>query len=158
MRLGPNYVEGPEHLAAGGEGGDDCAPETDRVQPSRDLGGVAARVIDVQQRASAAGPAEVHHAVAEAGHLQSLNQATALVCVKDSWNSPAEVEALTGLSLFAVLPGTVVALVAIGGVTYTAGVVFHLWSRLPFHNTIWHVFVLTATFTMYAGVVVALVA
>ena len=68
------------------------------------------------------------------------------------------VAVLLSSSLFAVLPGKVVALVAIGGVTYTAGVVFHLWSGLPFHNTIWHVFVLTATFTMYAGVVVALVA
>lgn len=63
-----------------------------------------------------------------------------------------------GWGLFTALPTSVVLLVASGGLLYTAGVVFHLWDGLPFHNTIWHVFVLAATFTIYAGVVVAVVA
>lgn len=29
-----------------------------------------------------------------------------------------------------------------GGVTYTLGVVFYLWERLPFNHAIWHLFVL----------------
>ena len=63
-----------------------------------------------------------------------------------------------GWSIFAVLPGPVILLVGLGGVLYTVGVVFHLWNRLPFHNTIWHVFVLAASFTIYAGVVAAVTA
>lgn len=47
-------------------------------------------------------------------------------------------------------------LLFIGGITYTAGVVFHVWERLPFHNTIWHVFVLVATGVVYAAVLVEL--
>ena len=34
--------------------------------------------------------------------------------------------------------------------------VFFLWERLPFHNTIWHVFVLAASFVLYAAVLVEL--
>ena len=45
-------------------------------------------------------------------------------------------------------------LIVIAGATYTAGVVFFVWERLPFHNTIWHVFVLAATFVLYAAVLV----
>ena len=63
-----------------------------------------------------------------------------------------------GWGIFAALPTPVILLVAGGGLLYTIGVVFHVWEQLPFHNTIWHVFVLAATFTIYAGVVVAMVA
>lgn len=62
---------------------------------------------------------------------------------------------VVGWSIFAALPGPVILLVATGGVLYTIGVVFHLCDRLPYHNTIWHVFVLAASFTIYAGVAVA---
>ena len=65
---------------------------------------------------------------------------------------------LLGHGVFAELPGEAVALVAAGGLLYTVGVGFYLWDRLPFHYTIWHIFVLVATFTIYAGVVVAVVA
>lgn len=45
-----------------------------------------------------------------------------------------------------------VAMLALGGVLYTVGVVFHLSKRLPFHNAIWHAFVLAASGCMYAAV------
>jgi hemolysin III len=48
------------------------------------------------------------------------------------------------------------ALVIIAGAIYTLGVVFFLWERLPFHNTIWHVFVLAASFLLYAAVLIEL--
>src|SRR4029450_6976661 len=35
-------------------------------------------------------------------------------------------------------------LLAVGGVLYSAGVLFHLWERLRFHNALWHAFVLAA--------------
>ncbi len=41
-----------------------------------------------------------------------------------------------------------------GGVLYTGGVVFFLWERLRFHNAIWHLMVLAASFVFYAGVLV----
>ncbi|WP_430449528.1 PAQR family membrane homeostasis protein TrhA [Rhodophyticola sp.] len=47
-------------------------------------------------------------------------------------------------------------LLLIGGLTYTAGVIFHVWENLPFHNTIWHVFVLVASGVIYAAVLVEL--
>lgn len=32
-----------------------------------------------------------------------------------------------------------------GGVCYSAGVLFYVWRRLPFHHAIWHIFVLGGT-------------
>jgi len=44
-------------------------------------------------------------------------------------------------------------LLAIGGMIYTAGVVFHLWRRLPYQNAIWHGFVLVAAAIHYVAVI-----
>ena len=62
---------------------------------------------------------------------------------------------VAGAAVFAALPLATVGLAVAGGLLYTCGVVFHLWRGLPFHNTIWHVFVLTATLCFYAAVVIA---
>ena len=35
-------------------------------------------------------------------------------------------------------------LLAAGGILYSAGAAFHVWSRLPYQNAIWHGFVLAA--------------
>ena len=51
------------------------------------------------------------------------------------------------------LPGSVLTLLMVGGVLYTVGVVFHLWSRLPYQNAIWHGFVLSAASCHYAAVI-----
>jgi hemolysin III len=40
------------------------------------------------------------------------------------------------------LPGAI--LLVTGGMLYSVGVVFHKWTRLPYHNAIWHMFVLAA--------------
>jgi len=37
-----------------------------------------------------------------------------------------------------------ICLLAVGGVLYSVGVLFHLWERLRFHNALWHAFVLAA--------------
>lgn len=52
------------------------------------------------------------------------------------------------------LPGATMVLMGVGGVLYTLGVVFYLWETLPFHYTIWHVFVLVATLVFFAAVLV----
>jgi len=59
--------------------------------------------------------------------------------------------------LFAAVPLTAFILLAAGGLLYCLGIVFHLWQRLPYHNAIWHVFVLSAAgchfFAVLQGVV-----
>ncbi len=35
-----------------------------------------------------------------------------------------------------------VALLVLGGVIYTLGVIFYAWRRLPYNHAVWHVFVL----------------
>jgi hemolysin III len=65
---------------------------------------------------------------------------------------------VAGGDLLAAVPGAVTVLMVVGGLIYTAGVVFYLWDRLRFHNTIWHIFVLAASFVFYAAVVVQVVA
>jgi len=57
--------------------------------------------------------------------------------------------------LMTAVSGHVLTLLMVGGVLYTAGVVFHLWERLPFQNAIWHGFVLSAASCHYAAVMVA---
>lgn len=61
---------------------------------------------------------------------------------------------VVGGPMFAALPMPVLVLMVTGGALYTLGVVFYLWRRLPFHYTIWHVFVLAASFVFYAAVLV----
>ncbi|MDP1750001.1 MAG: hemolysin III family protein [Reyranella sp.] len=51
------------------------------------------------------------------------------------------------------LDGRTLGLLALGGIVYTAGVVFHLWQRLPYQNAIWHGFVLVAAAVHYVAVI-----
>lgn len=46
--------------------------------------------------------------------------------------------------LDAVAPGGLT-LLLIGGLAYTAGTVFYVWRRLPYHHAVWHGFVLTGS-------------
>lgn len=59
-------------------------------------------------------------------------------------------------SLAAAVSERVLVLLAIGGVLYTVGVVFHLWHKLRYHNAIWHALVLIAAGVHFAAVVEAL--
>lgn len=53
------------------------------------------------------------------------------------------------------LPPASVALIVIGGVIYSVGVIFHVWRRLRFQNAIWHAFVVTAAAAHYVAVLTA---
>ena len=55
------------------------------------------------------------------------------------------------------LSAPVLGLILAGGTLYTIGVVFYLWDRLPFHYTIWHALVLTASAVFYAAVTLHMV-
>ncbi len=39
-----------------------------------------------------------------------------------------------------------------GGVVYSAGVVFYLWERIPYHKAIWHAFVLAAAVLQFGSI------
>ncbi len=39
-----------------------------------------------------------------------------------------------------------------GGLVYSAGVIFYVWDRLPFHKAIWHGFVLAAAVLQFSAV------
>lgn len=39
------------------------------------------------------------------------------------------------------LPASTLWLLLAGGVTYSAGIIFHVWEKLQFQNALWHVFV-----------------
>lgn len=49
-------------------------------------------------------------------------------------------------------------LLAAGGVSYSLGVIFHLWRRLPGQNAIWHGFVLAGAGCHYAAIVIEVAA
>jgi hemolysin III len=55
-------------------------------------------------------------------------------------------------SLTAILPAFVQWLLLAGGILYTVGVIFHLWTTLRFQNAIWHGFVLVAACCHYSAV------
>src|SRR4051794_31046962 len=54
------------------------------------------------------------------------------------------------------LPPVILWLLAVGGVLYSAGVPFHLWERLRFHNALWHAFVLAAAACHFCAVLMLL--
>lgn len=43
-------------------------------------------------------------------------------------------------------------LLVAGGFTYTAGTIFYLWKRLPYHHAVWHLFVLGGSICHFAAV------
>lgn len=59
--------------------------------------------------------------------------------------------------LYDVLSLATLLLILIGGLIYTAGVIFHLWERLRFNTAIWHGFVVTAAGVHYAAVLTCVV-
>lgn len=52
------------------------------------------------------------------------------------------------------LKGATMTLILVAGGLYSVGVVFHLWTSLPFQNAIWHALVLAGTATIYAAMAV----
>ena len=54
--------------------------------------------------------------------------------------------------VIAPLPASTLWLLGAGGLLYTAGVIFHLWSSLRFQNAIWHAFVVFAAACHYSAV------
>ncbi len=55
-------------------------------------------------------------------------------------------------SFFIKFPMDCLWMVMIGGISYTIGVIFYRWEKLPYHHAIWHVFVLGGSICHYFAV------
>ena len=61
--------------------------------------------------------------------------------------------ALIGIKpLFNSIPTESFIWIIIGGLSYTSGVIFFAWEKLPFNHTIWHGFVLMGSLSHYIGI------
>ncbi|MGI9523522.1 MAG: PAQR family membrane homeostasis protein TrhA [Hyphomicrobiaceae bacterium] len=54
--------------------------------------------------------------------------------------------------LAASVSGLTLLMLCLGGMLYTIGVIFHFWISLPYHNAIWHAFVLAGSSCHYVAV------
>jgi len=54
------------------------------------------------------------------------------------------------------VPHEALVFVAAGGLSYTLGVAFYVWKRLPYSHMIWHLFVLGGSITHYFGILLYL--
>jgi hemolysin III len=59
--------------------------------------------------------------------------------------------------MIAAVPARGLALVALGGLAYTFGIVFYAWRRLPYHHAVWHLFVLAGSALHYFAVLLYVV-
>ncbi|GGB01647.1 PAQR family membrane homeostasis protein TrhA [Allosediminivita pacifica] len=57
-----------------------------------------------------------------------------------------------GQDIIAALPMSAIVLMVVGGVLYSVGTPFLMVSRLPFHNTIWHGFVVAASIVFFVAI------
>jgi len=58
--------------------------------------------------------------------------------------------------MLAIIPAGGLVLLAVGGVTYTAGVIFYVWRKLPYHHAIWHLFVIGGSICHYFAILLYL--
>jgi hemolysin III len=54
--------------------------------------------------------------------------------------------------IFAHIPALSLTLLILGGVSYTAGLTFYAWRRLPYHHAAWHIFVIGGSIFHYLAV------
>jgi len=59
--------------------------------------------------------------------------------------------------LIEILPLGLLIWIAIGGVSYTFGLIFFAWQKLPYSHTIWHLFVLAGSISHFFGIFLYLV-
>jgi hemolysin III len=73
------------------------------------------------------------------GYVLYLSQGWAILTVWEPFSAAVSAQVMT--------------LLAVGGILYTGGVIFHLWERLRFHTAIWHGMVLAASACHFAAIV-----
>ncbi len=57
-------------------------------------------------------------------------------------------------SLWPIVPGSTMVLIAIGGLLYTTGVIFYAAEQMKFSNAIWHGFVVAASACFFAAIAI----
>jgi hemolysin III len=85
--------------------------------------------------------------VLELGILQRYHRVAVFMYVAMGWAAIAAFQPLA-----ASIPKAGLILLVAGGVAYTAGVPFYLAKRLPFHHSLWHLFVLAGSVLHYFAV------
>jgi hemolysin III len=74
-----------------------------------------------------------------------------VLCLALGWSGVLAYESITSA-----LPSPTLWLLAIGGILYSIGTLFHVWQSLRFQNAIWHAFVLLAASCHYSAVLTCL--
>lgn len=59
--------------------------------------------------------------------------------------------------MLANLPLGLLVWIAIGGLSYTFGIIFYAWTKLPYNHSIWHLFVLGGSISHFFGILFYLV-
>ena len=59
--------------------------------------------------------------------------------------------------MLANLPTGLLIWIAIGGLSYTLGIIFYSWTKLPYSHSIWHLFVLGGSISHFFGILLYLV-
>jgi hemolysin III len=75
-----------------------------------------------------------------------------VLCLLLGWSGAIVYESFTSA-----IPGPSLWLLAIGGILYSVGTLFHVWEGLRFQNAIWHGFVLLGAACHYSAVLACLV-
>jgi len=58
--------------------------------------------------------------------------------------------------MLANLPTGLLIWIAIGGLSYTIGIIFLLWTKFPYSHTVWHLFVLGGSISHFFGILIYL--
>jgi hemolysin III len=58
--------------------------------------------------------------------------------------------------MIANLPAGLIIWIAIGGLSYTIGIIFLAWTKFPYSHTIWHLFVLGGSISHFFGILLYL--
>jgi len=59
--------------------------------------------------------------------------------------------------MLANLPAGLLIWIAVGGLSYTLGIIFYAWTKLPYSHSIWHLFVLGGSISHFCGIFLYLV-
>ena len=81
---------------------------------------------------------------------EAFNQISIPYYILHGWGGLIVIAAINGIDKSFSEPGYI--WMVIGGIVYTLGIGFHLAEQLPFHNAIWHIFVLAAAAIQFKAV------
>lgn len=81
------------------------------------------------------------------GLLPKLRKASVILYLAMGW-----MVVLAGRQLLGQLETSTVVLLLAGGISYSVGVIFYLWHKLPYNHAIWHLFVLGGSISHYFSV------